>query len=112
MKIIPILLSAMIICVSFLSGCNENSDSLTDEEKRFVGTWNGSGGVFDVLAFFSDRACLYFFDFSGIWEINDGKLVINVKDGEHTYDYSFSNNDETLTITEVGSVNSWDYIKQ
>ena len=113
MKIIPILLIAMMmICIGFLSGCNEQSVSLSDEEKRFVGTWNGSIDIFDVLVFFPDRACCYFFDFTGIWEIKDGNLVITVKDAKYTYGYSFSNNDDILTIIDIESGNSWDYRRQ
>jgi len=109
---IQILLITMMICVGLLSGCNETSVSLTDEEKRFVGTWNGNTTIFNVIAFFPDRACSYLFDLSAIWKIKDEKLVIKAKQGEFTYDYSFSNNNDTLIITYIESGESWIYRRQ
>jgi hypothetical protein len=109
---IQIMIISIMICVGILSGCNEKSASLTDEERRFVGTWNGNISVFDVIAFFPDRACSHYSDLSGNWEIKDGKLVITVKDAEYTYDYSFSNNDDVLTIKEIASEISRVYRRQ
>lgn len=106
----PILLSIIMICVGILSGCNEEIASLKDEEKRFLGTWKASD--LDIIAFFSDRACSYFNDLSGIWEVKEGKLIIVDKDGKYVFDYSFSNNDELLTITDVESGDSLNFLRQ
>lgn len=112
MKKIPILLIAlMVISVGFLSGCNEENNSLTDEESIFVGTWKGDG-LWDIIAFFSDRTCSHYLDLSGTWEIKDGKLVITEKDGLFKYDYLFTNDDNTLTLTNVVSGNPKEFIRQ
>lgn len=110
MKIISILLILMMICVMILSGCSEEIPSLSNEEKRFIGTWKGSG--VHVMAFFPDRACSFHSDFSGYWEIKEGKLIIDLEYGELILDYEFSENDDIVTITEEASGYTGDYIRQ
>jgi hypothetical protein len=93
-----------------LSGCSEEIPSLSNEEKRFIGTWKGSG--VHVMAFFPDRACSFHSDFSGYWEIKEGKLIIDLEYGELILDYEFSENDDIVTITEEASGYTGDYIRQ
>lgn len=110
MKFIPILLIIMMISVMVLSGCEERNPPLSKEEKRFLGTWKGP--TIHVLAFFPDRACSYHSDFSGYWEVKDGKLIIELKYDKLNLDYIFSENDSILTITEKVSGYTGDYIRQ
>jgi hypothetical protein len=93
-----------------LSGCNEKNAPLSKEEKRFLGTWKGSST--HVMAFFPDRACSFLSDFSGYWEIKDGKLIIELKYGKVILDYIFSEDDSIVTITEEASGYTGDYIRQ
>ena len=110
MRVIPILLIIMMISVTVLSGCEERNPPLSKEEKRFLGTWKGDDP--HVMAFFPDRACSFLSDFSGYWEVKDGKLVIDLKTGTVILDYIFSENDSILTITEEASGYTGDYIRQ
>lgn len=110
MRIIPILLIVMMISVVVLSGCNEKNTPLSKEEKRFLGTWKGSG--ISVMAFFPNRACSFHSDFSGYWEIKEGKLIIEQETNKLILDYIFSEDDSIVTITEEASGYTGDYIRQ
>ena len=110
MKFIPIFLIIMMISVMVLSGCNEKNVPLSKEEKRFLGTWKGSG--IHVMAFFPDRACSFHSDFSAYWEIKYGKLIIELKYYKLILDYIFSEDDSIVTITEEATGFSGDYIRQ
>lgn len=74
------------------------------DQDRFIGEWRDQDG--DTHHFFSDgtfNSILHNFDESttqsGMWEINDNKLVISTLGGTVTYNYSFSNNDNTIRCT-------------
>ena len=110
MKVLPLLLIIMMISVVVLSGCEEENPPLTNEEKRFLGTWKGP--TIHVMAFFPYRACSFHSDFSGYWEVKDGKLIIELKYGTVILDYIFSEDDSILTITEEASGYTGDYIRQ
>ena len=110
MKVFPIFLIILMISVIVLSGCEERNPPLTKEEKRFLGTWKGP--TIHVIAFFPDRACSYHSDFSGYWEIKDGKLIIDLKYDSIILDYIFSENDSIVTITEKVSGYTGNYIRQ
>ena len=87
-----------------LSGCNELNSS-SHEEDRFVGIWNTDNSMAlidlgEVITFYSDgNASLN--QFEGYWEVKDEKLIIEIPDKKvkAKYDYIFSNNDDTLEIT-------------
>ena len=91
---------AVLISVG-LSGCNENSNTSNTEKNRFIGTWHSSTGYPSILKFFKDGKCTY--GYNGTWELIDGKLFINLTNIllETTYDYTFSSNDKTLTLTYI-----------
>jgi hypothetical protein len=110
MKVLPLLLIIMMISVVVLSGCEEKNPPLTKEEKRFLGTWKGP--TIHVMAFFPYRACSFHSDFSGYWEVKDGKLIIELKYGTVILDYIFSEDDSIVTITEEASGYTGDYIRQ
>ena len=110
MKVLPILLIIIMISVTVLSGCEENISPLSKEEKRFLGTWKGP--TIHVMAFFPYRACSFHSDFSGYWEIKDGKLIIELNTGKLILDYKFSEDDSIVTITEEASGYTGDYIRQ
>ena len=91
---------ALLVCVG-LSGCNQISNTLNPEKKKFVGTWKHNE---TQMIFFSDGTIPNFaFGATGNWEIKDGKLVVNVIGNggsmDFVYSYKFSNDDKTLTLT-------------
>jgi hypothetical protein len=101
----------IILLVVGLSGCSEISNPLAgNDDSRFVGTWKDEKSA--TITFFSDgegsQGVMGF-----IWEIKDGKLVLE-HGGDITivYDYQFSNNDTSLTLTDVGIGTSRTYTKQ
>ena len=101
-KTLVIVISIILWTILF-SGCNEkeiNNNITPSEEDRFIGTWKSERGAL-TITFFSDDDCS-FFGLSGYWEIKDEKLVITTYEVEQNiiYDYSFSNDDKTLTLTE------------
>ena len=90
-----------VLVIVGLSGCNENTTSLETEKNRFIGTWFSSTGHPSTLEFFNYGKCTY--GYNGTWDIVHGKLFINLTSIslESTYNYTFSNNDKTLTLTFI-----------
>jgi len=104
--LIPVL-TMMLICIG-LSGCITDDISGVQKQDnsklgRFIGTWNTEQGV--TLIFHSIEKC-EFFGSSGTWEINNGTLfiVLVYTDGKNkmSFNYEFSDNDKTLTLTDAG----------
>jgi len=91
---------AILLSVGF-SGCNQENNKIDSEKDRFIGTWQTSPGYPSLIEFFKDGGLVY--GAEGTWDLKDGKLVIiipsyNLND---TYNYEFSNNDNTLTMTLI-----------
>jgi len=101
----------VMLLVVGLSGCNEISNPLSSEEDRFIGTWNS--GTYNALTFFSDGTGSES-SISFQWEIKDGKLVREMFQGKSSivYDYQFSDNDTSLTLTDVTGGTAHIYTKQ
>ncbi len=93
-QLVIIGIIALLVCVGF-SGC-------INDKSKFNGTWS-TGSSYSTITFFSDGTCSYAGMSSGSWEIKDGKLVINGFGMSGTFEYSFSNNDNMLTITQVAT---------
>jgi hypothetical protein len=86
---------------------------LNNEKNKFVGTWEGTisewgTGNLTIVLFSDSTFSLRTFGrtllgaFSGTWDIKDGKFVLTLDTGgQIVYSYVFSNNDTTLTITNV-----------
>jgi hypothetical protein len=104
-------ITILIICVC-LSGCFE-SDSQSDEEQRFVGTWNMEE-METTVTFYSNGVIGGFF--GDEYEIKDDKLIIlsrfagTIK--QESYDYSFSNNDTRLILININTEVKHTLIKQ
>lgn len=92
--------AVMLICVG-LSGCVD-SQSLSSEEQRFVGTWDMEGMESPVI-FHSNSQISGFFGEE--FEIKDGKLVILKRFAgvyrQESYNYTFSNNDTKLILINI-----------
>jgi len=107
-QLIIIGIVALLVCVG-LSGCEQLS-----RDNRFVGTWKGNLD-YSIITFFSDGTFTSgagLFAGSGTWEIKDGKLVLNAPNGAVSFNFVFSNNDNTLTLTLTGSTVSEVFTKQ
>lgn len=124
---------ALLVSVG-LSGCSSNSNNTSqnntnnipptnpsdNEKNKFVGTWSRQYGPNTVLTatFFSDgtmTASSAYIDFyyGSNWELKDGMLTINLAGTVvRAYNYVFSNNDKTLTLTLAGQTSSIIYTKQ
>lgn len=105
-------IAVLLICVG-LSGCDtQQGDS--SELARFVGTWRCQHyGTVLTITCFSDGTCSWN-GLSGFYELKDGKFVCDLPSHgiTHTYEYSFSNNDKTLTLTDVSYGDTDVYTKQ
>ena len=118
--------------MTFLSGCNQISNPLDTEKNKFVGTWAGSsyvknwiGGQEDVIQnqtfIFSSDGTLYYIirdysvpegkTLSGFYELKNGRLIITIGT-DQVFDYYFSNDGNTLTLTELASQRTFTYTKQ
>ena len=100
-----IMLSGVIflMLLMFLSGCFESGITLEDAGSKLVGTWR-TDSVYDTLILSSNGKCKKF-TYDGTWFLEDDKLIINYemrnKPYEYTYYYSFSDNNNTLSLTNV-----------
>lgn len=104
---------AILLLAVGLSGCNEQTGT-SSEENKFLGTWTDNTG--EITTFYSDgtfTSKLWNVTGTGTWEIKDGKLkTVFIGGILLDYDYSFSNNDETLTLTNVDTGSIYVYTKQ
>jgi len=111
-QLVIIGIVALLVCVG-LSGCNEQTGT-SSEENKFLGTWKDNTG--EITAFYSDgtfTSKLWNVTGTGTWEIKDGKLkTVFIGGILLDYDYSLSNNDETLTLTNVDTGSTYVYTKQ
>ena len=100
-QLVIIGIVAVLVTVG-LSGCETERDRLVVEKSKFVGTWQNSTIDFTTtINFFLNGTCEYDI-VSGTWNVTDGKLVIVFSDGySRIYDYVFSNNDRTLSLTQT-----------
>ncbi|EMR73054.1 hypothetical protein MBGDN05_00766 [Thermoplasmatales archaeon SCGC AB-539-N05] len=112
-KIAILLIVLMLIGVGFLSGCTETNV----RDSRFVGEWKDIDIEYpqNTLTFFSDGTCLYS-NLSSSWEIKDSNLVITTptfgQEAKNTFSYVFSNNNQTLILTNVILLANYTLIKQ
>ena len=109
-----IVTGTLVILISVgLSGCNEISNLLKSEKDRFIGTWissnwrpqqNNTLYAPQPHTYFSNGSCLVG-DVSGTYDIKDGKLIETLANGQltFTWNYSFSNNDTIITLTQIGT---------
>lgn len=104
-KIIMICGVIFLMLSMFLSGCNESGISIDGDGSKLVGTWR-TDSVYDALTLNSNGKCKKF-TYDGTWFLEDEKLVINYevrnKPYEYTYYYSFSDNNNTLSLTNIDS---------
>jgi hypothetical protein len=103
-QLVVIWIILVLIAVG-LSGCTNNS--FDTERNKFVGTWKstpGSGFGYGTLTFFSNGTFTIGASTTSsgqTWEIKDGKLVFSGPGGTTSSNFMFSNNDNTLTLTQT-----------
>ena len=85
-----------------LSGCTEENDSVGYLDSRFFGNWQNPVGV--NLTFASNGS--YYTEVVGwisTWEVKNEKVCYTFDDGtESCQDFSFSSDDNTLTLVAGG----------
>jgi hypothetical protein len=116
-----LIVGIIVILITIgLSGCTSKSD-----EEKLIGTWMyyepAEGMILTAYyTFFSDKTfeLVGFYNdveekADGIWNIKDGELIISSADfGLASFDYTFSNNDKTLTLSETLSGAKMIFTKQ
>ncbi len=92
------LIVVLLILISIeLSGCNEVSNTLTAEKKKFIGTWYKSNYL--IMDLFSNGTCSYLGQ-TGTWDVKDRELILKLSSGYNPiFTYAFSDNDLTLKLT-------------
>jgi hypothetical protein len=108
-----VIIGAVALLVSVvLSGCNQvnnsshsqGTNSLNSEEIKFVGSWVNisTSGFVTAINLFSDSTSVLN-TLSGTWGLKDTKLMITFNGAypasNLTYNYVFSNNNSTLSLT-------------
>ena len=114
----------MLVCVGF-SGCNQISNLFLTDEEKLVGTWDSEGIWFEVptvIVFasngtFKAEVKLGFGNSSpidlslskGKWDMDNGILTMEIVDfiPSNNYSYQFSEDNNTLTITDSDSSASY-----
>jgi hypothetical protein len=123
-KQLVILAIVTILVTVGLSGCNQESNPLTSDKDKFIGTWKGRTTL-DTIAFDPTNITLTFFSdntysmnsMSDTWELKDGKLILHGTNllfetsMQVVYSYTFSNNNRMLTISNIaGNDTPTDYL--
>jgi len=120
MKNLFIVIGIVVLLLTVgLSGYNEISNPLSSEEDRFIGTWESEKDGSGIVTFFSDGewigSGIWLGGMTGYYEIKDGKLVMSyIIEGTKfstVNNYSFYNNDTTLTLTTPENISQF-LIKQ
>jgi len=112
-QLVIIGIVAILVTVG-LSGCNQVTNTVNPEKSKFVGTWqNTTLDLTTTINLFSDGTCSYI-GLPGTWDVKDGKLVMDFTDSgvDWTYNYVFSNNDRTLSLTSTAGGLTQVYTKQ
>ena len=98
--IIVVIILIGIIFLLFFGGVSES---------RFVGNWEQQGGYPAIWTINSDGS-FESIGIEGTWRLNDGKFciksdILGEYAGEICYDYQFSDNGNTLTLSFFGTEN-------
>lgn len=108
---------ALLFCV-VLSGCNQVSNPLNIERNKFIGSWRTYDSTWKnvTLTIFSDETYSDgILSGSGTWALKDGKLYMDAHfldlDWVIVSNYLFSDNDKTLTLTNIDGTLSNVYSK-
>ena len=117
MKMKTILLfTIMVIIIVFLIGCTETTNNISDEESRFIGTWNSEVNpkIIPVTLVLNSDGTSNMGGLISTWELKNGQLIITASELElvSTFDYFFSENDTILHLRLEGNDVFYVYLKQ
>jgi hypothetical protein len=92
---------AILITVGF-SGCstqNNNNNQQNPQKMMFIGMWTSTKEKNNTMELYSNGTFITML-FTGLWDLTDGKFVMEIPDYGYTYeyDYTFSNDNRTLTL--------------
>ena len=111
-----VIMGVAILLFIGLSGCNEVSNTIHPENNKFVGTWSGTVpalGIDEISIQLFSNSTFTIGTLCGAWNIEDDKLVLTFDDGGLlVYLYIFSNNDKTLTVTDIDTEVTSELTKQ
>jgi len=97
-----ILFTIIITCLITGCLCGCTSEIKSDEEK-ILDEW--FKGDYTFIFHSNGTADVFWMHFSPedeiTYEIKNTQLILNLPENSMTYDYSFTNNDNTLTLTPV-----------
>jgi len=99
-QLIIVGIIVLLVCIG-LSGCSEQNTPGTIDQ-RFIGNWVNQVGL-NVT--FSSNGSRYSeaMGWAGHWEVKNGRLHYYYDDGDESYqDFTFANNDTTLTVKMAG----------
>lgn len=112
-QIVIIGIIVLLLSVGF-TGCNQISNLFLGDREKLIGEWNSNGiwtEVPTVIEFASNgtfKMTLFIgpTDFSinkGKWEMNNGILTMEIVEviPKTNYTYQYSDNSQTLTITDT-----------
>lgn len=114
-KLIIVGIIILILTIN-LSGCNENK--FKSDKEKIIGTWIyattlNESTVYVYYIFSINQTLEIIFLYTGedirangTWNITNNKLIISLEEENIVNDYSFSNNDKTLTLTESNGIKS------
>lgn len=107
-QLIIIVIIILLLAVG-LSGCNENNtNEINTNKEKILGAWlanvtSGPGkGSTGIYTFFSNGSFLASSDNNtwGTFGITDEKLTMSAESTRFTYDYTFSDNDNKVTLID------------
>lgn len=107
-----LVIIGVFLILILLTGCIDESSN--KEIDKFLGKWKTDQDL--VLIFFENGTCRIegTLNGPGVWEIENDTIFITLRftGGKNymSYNYSFSNDGETLTLTDSG-YRSWVYNK-
>ena len=99
-KLLAVGIVILFITVITLSGCTSSTSDI--DKNKFIGTWKKQDTTQTITFLSNGTVPNYIPSITGNWEIKDKKLVITISITDVTfdivYDFSFSNNDNTLSL--------------
>ncbi|MEF8848682.1 MAG: DUF4923 family protein [Candidatus Thermoplasmatota archaeon] len=102
--LISIIIISCFIMVFFTGCINENNNG-SNEKKYFLGTWEGEVEErYISYEFKKDNTYKYTIKTkkaNGTWELSNNQLILTIAGNSHTFNYTFSDNYQSLTLNPV-----------
>jgi hypothetical protein len=98
----------LLVMISF-SGCTNSTDPIRN---KFIGSWKGSVTVISINQTVENWTVIFFANGTftegprtgGLWEIDDGTLIMNHPTMYQVHTYTFSDNDTTLRLDSNATI--------